>query len=629
MGATPDPEEHARPVEAAATTEGIPVAPSMGPAMAQVHIGKRPALMDGRTIRIIGLAVCLGVAAGFIAEILRRLISGVTNIAFFGRLSFHEATPGDAVPYLGLWVMAIPVVGGIIVGLMARYGSRAIRGHGIPEAMEQVLTNDSRIPARITWLKPLSAAVAIGTGGPFGAEGPIIATGGALGSVIGQVLSTTSDERKTLLAAGAAAGMAATFGSPVSAVLLAVELLLFEFRPRSIIPTALAACAATAVRLGIAGSAPVFAMPTIAAPSAWALAFYVLMGGLTGLLATFITRAVYYIEDLFEHLPVHWMWWPAIGGIAVGVAGYFVPRTLGVGYNNITDTLNGQFTLQFVAILVVAKFLSWAIALGSGTSGGTLAPLFTIGGGAGMLMGAAANKLFPGAGVDLHVAALVGMAAVFAGSARALLASAVFAFETTLQPMGLLPLLGGCAMSYMVSCILMRNTIMTEKIARRGVRVPAEYGPDFLDMVAVKEAAAAEVVALPAERPLDDVRAFLASGEPGSSHQGFPVVSEAGHVMGVLTRRDLLNPAADASAPVQRLLRRPPVVVYDDVTLREAADHMVRHDVGRLPVISREESGKLVGIITRSDLLSAHRRRLRQKHDAAAPTVTLPFLHRR
>ncbi len=624
-----DSEDHAQPVEEGATTEGLPVAPSMGPALEQVHIAARPALMDARTLRIIAMATVLGVAAGFIAEILRRLIAGVTNLAFFGRFSFHEATPGDAVPHLGLWVVIIPVIGGIIVGFMARYGSRAIRGHGIPEAMEQVLTNESRIPPRITWLKPVSAAIAIGTGGPFGAEGPIIATGGALGSVIGQVISTTSDERKTLLAAGAAAGMAATFGSPVSAVLLAVELLVFEFRPRSIIPTALAACAATGVRMAIAGSAPVFAMPTIAAPSAWALAFYVLMGGLTGLLATLITRGVYLVEDLFEHLPVHWMWWPAIGGVAVGVAGFLVPRTLGVGYGNITETLNNHFTLQVVAVLVVAKFLSWVIALGSGTSGGTLAPLFTIGGGAGLLMGAAANKLFPGAGIDLHVAALVGMAAVFAGSARALLASVVFAFETTLQPMGLLPLLGGCAMSYLVSCILMRNTIMTEKIARRGVRVPSEYGPDFLDMVAVKEAAAAEVVALPADRPLDDVRAFLASGDRGSTHQGYPVISEAGHVMGVVTRRDLLNPAADASAPVQRLLRRPPVVVYDDVTLREAADHMVRHDVGRLPVISRTESGKLVGIITRSDLLSAHRRRLRQKHDAAAPTVTLPFLHRR
>ncbi len=614
-------------VERATTTEGLPVAPSLGVSLEAVHIGARAAIINGRALMIIFMAVVLGVAAGFIAEILRKLIDGVTNLAFFHRLSVADVMPAEA-PHIGWWIVPIPIVGGIIVGLMARYGSRAIRGHGIPEAMEQVLTNESRIPPRITWLKPLSAAVAIGTGGPFGAEGPIIATGGALGSFLGQIFSTTSDERKTLLAAGAAAGMAATFGSPVSAVLLAVELLLFEFRPRSLIPTALAACAATGVRLGLRGSEPVFAMSTdILAPGALALAMYVLIGGVIGLLATLITRAVYWVEDLFEHLPVHWMWWPAIGGLAVGVVGVFAPLTLGVGYSNITNTLNGKFTLNFLAILVVAKFISWVIALGSGTSGGTLAPLFTIGGGAGMLLGAGVNKIFPGAGVDLHVAALVGMAATFAGSARAMLTSVVFAFETTLQPLGLLPLLGGCSMSYLVSCFLMRNTIMTEKIERRGVRVPAEYEPDFLDLVAVKDAATRDVVALPADRTLQEVRAFLASSEAGTTHQGFPLVNEEGHVRGVLTRRDLLHTEADASSPIEKLLRRPPVVVYDDVSLREAADHMLRHDVGRLPVISRT-GGNLVGILTRADVLGAHRRRLRGTQDVAPANVRVPFFPR-
>jgi H+/Cl- antiporter ClcA/CBS domain-containing protein len=614
-----------------ATTEGLPVAPSMGDTLDALHIPARPSLMDARAIGIVGLAVVLGLSAGFIAEILRRLIALVTNLAFFGRVSTGESMPADAVPHLGLWVIGIPVIGGLIVGLMARYGSRAIRGHGIPEAMEQVLTNESRIPPRITWLKPLSAAVAIGTGGPFGAEGPIIATGGALGSLVGQLISTTSAERKTLLAAGAAAGMAATFGSPVSAVLLAVELLLFEFRPRSLIPVAMAAAAATGVRLGLtAGEVkPVFEMGTIAAPAAGALVAYVLIGAVIGVLATLITKAVYGVEDGFEHglgRWLHWMWWPAVGAVAVGVIGYLVPLTLGVGYSNIGGMLNAKWGLAFVALLVTAKFLSWVIALGSGTSGGTLAPLFTMGGGIGLLLGAAAQAVAPAAGVDVRVAALVGMAAIFAGASRALLASVVFAFETTLQPMGLLPLLGGCTAAYLVSCVLMRNTIMTEKIARRGVRVPVEYASDFLDQVLVKDAAAANVVALPGDKTVVEVRPFLTSAEAGASHQGFPIVNGQGHLLGVLTRRDLLAGETDPATRLAQLLRRPPVVVYDDCSLREAADHMVRHDVGRLPVISRETPGKLVGIITRSDLLKAHRRRIREAHEPARPTVVVPFV---
>jgi H+/Cl- antiporter ClcA/CBS domain-containing protein len=609
------------------TTEGLPVAPSLGVTMEQMHIPARPSLMDARAIRIVGLAILLGVAAGFIAEILRRLIGLVTNVAFFGRISTENVLPAEAVPHLGAWVIAIPVIGAIVVGLMARYGSRAIRGHGIPEAMEQVLTNESRIPPRITWLKPLSAAIAIGTGGPFGAEGPIIATGGALGSFIGQLLRTTSAERKTLLAAGAAAGMAATFGSPVSAVLLAVELLLFEFRPRSLVPVALAAAAATGVHFAIEGAKPVFDMPALGMPTAGALVAYVLIGAIIGAIATLITRAVYWVEDAFElleHWHIHWMWWPAIGAIAVGIIGLFVPLTLGVGYSNIAGMLAARWGLAFVAVLVGAKFLSWVIALGSGTSGGTLAPLFTMGGGLGLLLGAAANAFAPGAGIDIHVAALVGMAAIFAGATRALLASIVFAFETTLQPMGLLPLLGGCTTSYLVSCILMRNTIMTEKIVRRGVRVPVEYASDFLDQVTVKDMASSQVVVLAAEKPLAEARAFVTSGAGGSSHQGFPVVNRNGAVVGVLTRRDLLGSGGD-DVPLEKLLRRPPVVVHDDCSLREAADHMVNHDVGRLPVISRE-GGQLVGIITRSDLLKAHRRRIRETHEPAAPTVRLPFM---
>ncbi|MDE2087827.1 MAG: chloride channel protein [Xanthomonadaceae bacterium] len=500
---------------------------------------------------------------------------------------------------------------------MARWGSRAIQGHGIPEAMERVLEHESTIPARVTWLKPLSSAFAIGTGGPFGAEGPIISTGGALGSLLGQFLDITAQERKVLLAAGAAAGMSAVFGAPVASVVMAVELLLFELRPSSLIPVALACVTATGVRYATFGSGAVFAMPAIAEPGGWALASYILLGALVGYASVWVTKAVYKVEDLFEKLPVHWMWWPAIGGLAAGLVGYFAPNTLGVGYDNIDGLVQGHFGLQVLLSLCILKFVSWVISLGSGTSGGTLAPLFMIGGALGALLASGFGHAWPALGIDLRIAALVGMAAMFAGSSRALLTSIVFAFETTHQPAGLLPLLGGCTAAYLISALMMRNTIMTEKIARRGVRVPAEYAADYLDQVAVGDACARDVVTLKSTQTLAEVRHWFIEGGPDAVHQGFPVVDEQGHVKGVLTRRSLLDPQWHYTLTLGELLTRPPVAVTEDHSLREAADHMVAEGVGRLLVVSKDDPRKLVGFLTRGDILAAHGRRLREARHSA------------
>ena len=595
----------------AGTKGGLAVAPTLETSLLSARVPVRGPAVDSRVVTLSAWAIAIGLAAGLVARALVLLIGLITNLSFYGRFSFSFASPaGNA---LGAAVILVPVVGGVIVGLMARFGSKAIRGHGIPEAMEQVLLNKSRIPPRVTFLKPLSAAVAIGTGGPFGAEGPIIATGGALGSLLGQLVPTTAVERKILLASGAAAGMAATFGSPVSAVLLAIELLLFEFRARSLVPVALASAAAVGMRYVLVGSDPVFPMPALSTPGGGALALYVLLGAIVGLAAVGATRAVYAIEDGFEKLPIHWMWWPALGAVAVGVIGYFRGDTMGVGYVNIEKIVAAKFTLGALAVLGVLKFLSWAISLGSGTSGGTLAPLFTIGGALGALLGAGLAWIFPEAGVDIRIAALVGMAAIFAGASRALLTSVVFAFETTLQPLGLLPLLGGCTAAFLVASLLMRESIMTEKISRRGVRVPADYEADFLEQVLVRDACAKDLVTLSAEQTLGSAREWISSRAAGSAHQGFPVVDERGALRGVLTRRNLLDPDADGSRTLGELITRPPAAVFQDSTLREAADHMVREDVGRLPVI--DPSGVLVGFITRGDLLAAHRQRLAAAHE--------------
>ncbi|HET6612503.1 MAG TPA: chloride channel protein, partial [Kofleriaceae bacterium] len=548
------------------------------------------------------------------------IIKLVTNIAFYGTVSTDFVSPAGN--HLGLWVIGIPVIGGIIVGIMARYGSQAIRGHGIPEAMEQVLFNQSRIPPRLTFLKPLSAAFAIGTGGPFGAEGPIIATGGALGSLVGQVVKTTAVERKTLLAAGAAAGMAATFGCPVAAVLLAIELLLFEYRARSVIPVALASATATAVRMAFVGSAPMFPMVDLVSPSGLAMAGYIVLGAFLGIASVGVTKGVYWVEDTFEKLPIHWMWWPAIGAVFVGVVGYFAPRTLGVGYDIIEQLVQGELGWKVIAVLAVMKLISWTFSLGSGTSGGTLAPLFIIGGGFGATLGYFGTVAFPGMGLDIRLAALVGMAAMFAGASRALLASVVFAFEVTMQPIGLLPLLAGCSASFMVSALFMRNSIMTEKIARRGIKVASEYSVDYLDQVLVGAVASRPPVTLDASQDVGSARMFFRGLE--HYHQGFPVVDKNGKLIGLVMRREIMDPTlSDVDLRVSDLIWRPPVVAYEENTLREAADLMVSERVGRLPVVARANPRKVVGIITRSDLLDAHLKRI-QGVTKAEQQLSLP-----
>jgi len=562
---------------------------------------------------VAGLSVIIAIGAGLAAQLLTALIGFITNIAFYDRISTAFVDPAGAHPHF-LRLLLVPAAGALIVGLMARYGSSAIRGHGIPEVMENVLFGGSRIPARVLVLKPLSAAVAIGTGGPFGAEGPIIATGGALGSLAGQLLRITSDERKTLLAAGAAAGMAATFGSPVSAVLLSIELLLFEYRARSLVPVALAAATATAVRAIFVGTAPVFEMANVASPTGLALAAYAFIGLIVGVIAAGITRATYAIEDGFEILGerfhIHWMWWPLLGALVVGIVGFFEPRALGVGYDNISGVLSGTIAGKALLFLVIFKFIAWSIYLGSGTSGGTMAPLFTIGGALGALTGTAIAAMLPSLGVDHRVAGLVGMAAMFAGASHALLASVVLAFETTRQPLGLLPLLAGCTVGYFVSLLLGRHSIMTEKLARRGAAIRPEYVADHLAHVLVRDAATRDVVQLSDTDSLEAVRAWLASDAGETTHQGFPVVNKDGNLVGVVTRRDLLDSRHSAEATVRDAIRRPPVVVYEDSTLRDAADHMVMQEVGRLPVVTRGDSLKVIGIISRSDLLAAHGPRL-------------------
>lgn len=577
---------------------------------------------DFRLSRISLLAALTGIVAGLVAYALYSMIALVSNYVFHGTTS-TELTD-VTVHRLGMWIVLVPVVGGLIIGLMARYGSSKIRGHGIPEAMEAVLFNRSRIAPRVALLKPLSAAIAIGTGGPFGAEGPIIQTGGALGSILGQLIDTTAAERKVLLACGAAAGMAATFSTPIAAVILAIELLLFEFKSRSFIPLVIASTLATTVHFGFMGRSPMIALGSIDFAIPTAIPAYVLLGVLCGLVAVLFSRALYWMEDLFEKLPFDSVWWPAIGGLGLGLIGLVMPRVLGVGYGTITEILGDQLPLKLLLLIVVFKSLALLVSLGSGTSGGLLAPLFMIGAAVGGAFAQIGNMLFPSAHLSPVAFALVAMAAVFGAASRATFTFIIFAFEITRDYDAILPLMLVAVIADGIGILLMRNSIMTEKLARRGLRVHGEYEPDVLQQTTVGAVMDEAVPTVPSSMPVRTLAERIGSHDPEySRHHGFPIVDD-GSLVGIITYGDILacmehDPTTQAS--VVDAGSTDLVVAHPDQSLHEAITVMIRRDIGRLPVVAREDPRRLIGYLGRHAVLQARAVRLEEEHAREPATL--------
>ncbi|HEU0242779.1 MAG TPA: chloride channel protein [Candidatus Limnocylindrales bacterium] len=561
--------------------------------------------MTLEVVRLLPLAVVAGVLATGIAVVLLALIGLVTNVLYEGRIDISLVPPD---PWrLGPVSILIPVVGGLVIGLMARFGSERIRGHGIPEAMETILVGGSRVEPRLTVLKPISSALSIGSGGPFGAEGPIILTGGALGSLLSQFVHLSSAERKVLLVSGAAAGMTAVFATPVAAVALAAELLLFEWKPRSLVPVAAACAVAGALRIslsqaGVLASAPLFPVPEHAILGGEALLGSLAVGVIGGVLAWALTGAVYGAEDLFSHLPVHWMWWPAIGGVVVGVCGLIDPSALGVGYESIRAELAGDLALGALGLLLVVKLGMWAIALGSGTSGGILAPLLIIGGAA----GAIAGQWLPGSSPPVW--ALLGMAATLAGVTRSPFTAMIFAVELTHDQNALLPLLAACMTAYAISVLVLRRSILTEKVARRGFHVTREYAVDPLEVLLVREVMATNVLTVGLHGPAPEVLGLMADGRRRRQRL-YPVTEPDGRLAGVVTASDLASlgrePGRGEDAPELAGLVREAVVAYPDETLRHAAERMATRRLGVLPVVDREDQARLVGLVSQFDLLRA------------------------
>jgi H+/Cl- antiporter ClcA/CBS domain-containing protein len=549
---------------------------------------------DRRLLQLSAISIVIGAVGAVVAVVLLKLIAWFTNLFFYLQFSFTPRTPAGSP--LGLWMIVVPVIGGLIIGLMARYGSEKIRGHGIPEALEAILFGKSVMSLKVAILKPLSSAISIGSGGPFGAEGPIIMTGGAIGSLVAQRFHLSSAERKTLLVAGAAAGMSATFAAPIAAVLLAVELLLFEWKPRSLIPVALASAVAAAMRVHLLGSGPLFPVPAHSIVAWSGLLAAVVVGLAAGAFSSALSTLLYALEDGFEHLPVHWMWRPAIGGLIVGIGGYFQPRALGVGYDVIGDLLLGHLAVSFTVALLLVKCGIWLVSLASGTSGGVLAPLLIMGCG----LGAVEAIFLPSAG-SASIWPLISMAAVLGGMMRAPFTAVIFALELTHDVESLPPLLIAAVIAYGFTVLVMKRSILTEKVARRGYDIFREYTVDPLETYRVSEAMTEEVLTIPESFPASEIyeRYFSSS----QKHRGFPVVDADEKLVGVLTISDVMEMSLsepDAALTARDLIRLDPIVAHPEETCREAAERMAESGIGRLPVLS---GGKLIGIITRSDLL--------------------------
>jgi CIC family chloride channel protein len=558
---------------------------------------------DSRMIYMSGLAVIVGCAGAVLSWVLLRLIYLCTNLFYFHRWYAGRVDPGDST--LGWKMIFLPVIGGLVVGVIARYGSDRIRGHGMPEAIEAILMRGAKISPKITFLKPTATAIAIGSGGPFGAEGPIIMTGGAFGSLIAQLLKMSDAERTVLLVAGAAAGMSATFLAPFSAILLAVELLLFEWRPRSLVPVAVASVVAAAVRRLLLGATPIFPMPSNTGPVSHSVMLGAVAAGVAAAaMALILTKGVHFFEGLFEKLPIHWMWWPAIGGLGIGLGGWIFPSALGVGYPAIQRLLNGEMTWPFIAGVVIVKSLIWTESLGSGTSGGILAPQLMIGGG----VGAALAHFLPG--VQPGGWPLICMAAVLAGSIGVPLTAVMLAVELTHNSTLLLPLLLASVTSYGIMVLVQKRSILTERLSRRGYHLSREYGVDPLETVMVAQAMHTSVFALPDTATRHDATEWLRTmnerGTQAWSHwqRLFPVLNKDGKLMGILTRTQMM--ASANAADLDKLLvedaNRTPVTVQPDETLRQIATLMGDNKLSHYPVI--DEDGKFAGIITIEDLLA-------------------------
>jgi chloride channel protein, CIC family len=560
--------------------------------------------LEPQVVKICGYAVLIGLIGGLVAQGLLELIYFFTNVFFYGKFSFAVTNPAHN--HLGLWVILIPPIGGLLVGLLIYFFEPTLKGHGIPEAMEAVLFGHSRMRLRVAILKPLATAFAIGTGGPFGAEGPIIQTGGALGSLLGQAIGLTPYYRRVLLASGAAAGMAATFSAPLAGILVAIELLLFELRARSFIPVALAASVATGVRFHFVGWTPLFPMPEYRITGMQELWLFALMGILMGIVGIVMIRVLSWLEDFFDELPIKYaaIWSPAIGALILGIIGYFCPQVFGTSYDTIRDMLNDRLGAGSLAAIGFAKFWALVISLGSGTTGGVFAPSLVVGGGLGAVFGMGFKHLLPHLVSDPGFYSLVAMGAVFGAIARAPFTSIVFLFELSHNPNALLPLIVCVMISDGFVRLFSRDSIMTVKLVKRGLIVLQDYSVPVLMRARIDEVMHQEFNVVQADEELRSVAKKFLPGDVAL----IPVVNASGILIGIVEPHDLLRiEPSDHHFKMRELVRQDFVVAYPGELVDQVHRDMMLKDVENVVVVESSRALKPVGIARANDILQLRR----------------------
>ena len=556
---------------------------------------------NGRRLAILSsLGLLLGIIAGLVTFALLRLIGLITHLAYDGRVGWSLIAPN--IHHWGIGSIVVPVIGGLAVGLLAKYGTDKIRGHGIPEAIQAILEDESKMSPRVALIKPIASAITIGTGGPFGAEGPIIMTGGAIGSLISQFFRLSSLERRTLLVAGAAAGMSATFGAPIASVFLGIELLLFEWRPRSLVPVGIAAATADGMRAILLGTVPVFETP-VSAPVPWHDFIWVVLIGLAaGFASGVMTKLVYFAEDTYGRLPIHWVWWPAIGGFVVGIGGLIDPRALGVGYPTIRLIDSGHFLWAAAVTLFIVKAVIWVISLSSGTSGGVLAPLLILGGSLGIVL----SPLLPGHMTEVW--ATLGMAAMLSGALRAPFTATLFTMETTHDWNLILPVFAASVTGMVVTLLWLPHSILTEKIARRNVHVSQEYDTRQLDIQAVQDIMIprSKTHTLLGTEPIKTMACRIADA-PEASHRSYPVLDRYGEVIGVAKRSQIMTQPGEVITDIMD----PAHFIGGWERVQTLAEAMARSNAGEFVV--QDQNGVWVGWISRDDIFQTWRRALQEE----------------
>jgi CIC family chloride channel protein len=567
------------------------------------------------TLALILISLLVGVVTGGVAVVF------IWTIEAVGHFSFSQGLP-DLLAFLGRgWIVAVPVLGALISGPMIAYWAIEAKGHGVPEVMQAIIMRAGRIRPRVAVVKSLASALCIGTGGSAGREGPIVQVGSALGSTAAQLLRLGTDRRVTLVACGAAAGIAATFNAPIAGVIFALEVILRDFTIHNVSSVVVSAVSASVISRLALGANPAFIVPAYRLHSAWELLFYAALSILAAIVGWAFVGVLYFFEDQFDRWRFPPALKPAVGAVGVGLIALLYPQALGAGLPIIEDALIGTLPVALLLGLLFAKLLATSFTLGSGNSGGIFSPSLFMGAMLGGAFGYLVHAYFPAITATPGAYALVGMASVFSAAAHAPLTAFLIVFEMSGDYRLILPLMVAVGLATLFSQTMRRESIYTLRLVKRGVPLERDRDIDLMRTITVGEVMTTDPDSVALSMSLQELAAFFAR----THHHGFPVLDDQGRFVGIVTIQDLERAAARGpivDLTVADIVRRDPIVVYPDDPLSKALALMSERDVGRLPVVDPDDPGKLVGLLRRQNIVRAYRhailRRLENHHRVQA-----------